>query len=118
MPARITVARALVLLASAALVVSAFLPWTSGGRVAIDLRPLEATPASLGVGLIAVAALPALGAVFARRGLPPLLGALASGAAVLVWLAAGSGASLLAPGVVTAVAVTVVWLHASALSGR
>jgi hypothetical protein len=117
MSTRLVVARVLALLASAALVVSAFLPWTSGGRVALDLRPLEGVPASLGLALIAVAALPAMGVVFARRGLPPLLGALATGTGVLVWLAAGTGATL-APGVLTATVVTVVWLHASALSGR
>lgn len=117
-PALDSVAGVLALLASLAQVAAAFLTWTSTGFAALDLSLVstqDPTPPTIGMVLIALAALPAVAVLRSRRGWPRVVSALGTGALVLGWLGTGPDAALV-DGVWVAIGATVGHLVAAALA--
>ena len=108
-------AQVLAVLGGLALIVSAFLPWTADGRVALDLgvgASGRAAP-TLALLLIAVAAAGALaGLVGARGRLHAGVGA-AAAVTVLCWMALGAGVALTAGIWVATGAATLLFLAAA-----
>ncbi len=90
--------RAVALLASAALIVAMFLPWTGDGTLALDLGlrswGQRAGQPTVALGLVTIAALPSLAAVLGDAAWPRLIAAIASGGLALSWLAAGPDGGL------------------------
>lgn len=115
-PVRELGGRAAALAAGAALLTAGFLPWDQRGRVAVDLGP-GGGPGwpSVGVLLVALAAVPMLAALGGDRGWPRLASGAAAGALVLGWLAGGPDGSLRI-GVVLTLAASVGLLLAAALA--
>lgn len=113
-----TPAGALTLAGSAAQLAAAFLPWAEDGVVALDLSLVSATtPAqpTIGLALVALAALPAISALASGAIWPRLVSATGIGALALGWLALGTAAGLEA-GVWVALVGAVSHLLAAALA--
>ncbi|HEX9888041.1 MAG TPA: alpha-amylase family glycosyl hydrolase, partial [Nitriliruptorales bacterium] len=111
--------RPLALLGALALLVSAFLPWAGNGRTGIDLGLLTfgdrlAQP-TVGLVLVALAAVPAVAALLHDHGWPRGLTGLAAGALVVVWLAEGPDGAIV-PGVAAAMVAVGLLVAAAAVA--
>ncbi|MBW3578955.1 MAG: archease [Actinobacteria bacterium] len=97
--------RAVALLASAALILAMFLPWTGDGTLALDLGlrswGRRAGQPTVAFGLVMIAALPSLAAVLGDAAWPRLVAAVAAGGLALSWLAVGPDGGLTAGVVAT-----------------
>ncbi len=113
-----TFAGAATLAAAAALLVAAFLPWTTTGVVAVDIAMVGSgarAGLTLGSWLVVLAAAPAIAVLVTRRAWVRVAGAVLAGGTVLLWLADGPDAALTA-GVWTAIAGACALLLAAALA--